>query len=119
MIGIASAALVHAGWRDACYLLQQASEICRILLARARLFLEPRHLRQEQRGLKFGHPQVRAGVLIRKVCASIAASAAVVMEAITGLEQRLIVGQDRATLAGVQVLTRLKAETSRSTVGAD
>src|SRR5690349_1885933 len=41
------------------------------------------------------------------------------MESVTGLHERVVVGQDRAAFTRVQVLARLKAETSGLSVSAD
>ena len=73
----------------------------------------------QQRRLELRHAQVRAGAAVGEIVAGVAPAAAVVVEAVAGLDERFVVGQDGAALAGVQVLARLKAEAPGLAVGAD
>ena len=70
----------------------------------------------QQGCLELGHPQVRAAVAVGEIVAGVAASAAVVVEAIAGFEQRVVAGEDRAAFAGVEVLAGLEAEAAGDAV---
>ena len=53
-----------------------------------------------------------------KIIAGVPPAATVVVEAVACLNERFVVGQNRAPLAGVQVLARLKAEGPERAVSA-
>ena len=91
--------------------LEQPGEVGRVLLAAAGLFLQPGELRRQQRGLELGHPEV--GAVADVIEAGVGRGAAVVLEALALLAQAVVIGEDRAPLAGVEVLRGLEAEAAQ------
>ena len=75
-----------------------------------RLRLEARHLREQEAGLELREPEVGATALRRRRRLRGPARPRVVVEGIAAVGQLVVVGQDRAALARVEVLARLEAE---------
>ncbi len=79
------------------------------MVSRARgLRLEPRHLCEQERRLELREAKVEPGLAVREVAAR--AGPAVVVERVRPVGERLVVGDDGAALAAVQVLARLERE---------
>src|SRR5262249_29459401 len=82
--------------------------MCGVLLAGPRLLLEPGELREQQRRLKFCHAQVAAVADVGK--GGLRGRPAVVVEALAALDELLVVAENGAALAGIQVLGGLETE---------
>ena len=112
MIGIPRAAVVHARRGDAGDLAEQPGEVGGVLLAAAGLLLEPGELRATG-----ARPGTRSCAGWRRCGRSRdrrRSAAAVVLEAPALLEgQSVVVGEDRAALARVEVLRGLEAEAAQ------
>src|SRR5260370_3144950 len=91
VVSIPAAGVVHARRRDARNFLQQRGQITGVLGPGPRLSFDPGHLRQQQSGLKFGHPQIGAAGAVRKAGPDEFEPAAVVVESVAMLAQIFVV----------------------------
>src|SRR5712691_12177996 len=111
MVRIPRAAFVHARRRDAGNLAQLARQMRRILFPRLTLFFETGQLRQQERCLKLGNPQIAAVPNVGKTGDSFAAS--VVVKAPADFDEVFARRQNSATLSRVEVLRTLETETAK------
>ena len=92
-------------------LLQHLRQRRRVRFARARLPLQARHLRQQQRPLKLRQPQVRSiHHPARQRRRSHLPRPPVALERVCPVKQPFIVGDQRPAFARIQILRRLEAE---------
>jgi hypothetical protein len=90
---------------------QLLRQVSGVLLAKARLLLQPGKLLEQQGALKFGHSDVGPAPCVRKPGGSLS-STSVGMEREATVYQLAAVAKDRSAFAAAKILRNLEAETA-------